>query len=367
MGALCAKDAKMTPDQLAAKARQDAANREINAREERDNALSKLLLLGAGESGKSTLFKQITSLYKTQEKDEEKQLLQNKKVVFQNIVTNAQALAEATETYGEPESEEAKDACANINNLEESAVITPEIAADIKTFWSDAGVQGCYDKRAQYQLNDSTAYFFEKLDEICQPGWLPSPDDYVRTRVRTTGIVEHKFEIDGNKFAMFDVGGQRNERKKWIHCFQDVTAVMFVAAISEYDQVLFEDYNTNRVQEALKLFADIVNSQWFRKTSFILFLNKEDLFIEKIKSVDITDSKCKELQAFDGDCRSYEETSEFMKQLFLSKQKIDLDDNANSKKVHAHFTCATDRKLVTKLFNDVKTIIVQGAMDDVTM
>ena len=52
-----------------------------------------------------------------------------------------------------------------------------------------------------------------------------------------TGIVEHKFEIDGNKFAMFDVGGQRNERKKWIHCFQDVTAVMFVAAISEYDQV----------------------------------------------------------------------------------------------------------------------------------
>jgi len=35
-----------------------------------------------------------------------------------------------------------------------------------------------------------------------------------------------------------DVGGQRNERKKWIHCFQDVTAVCFVVALSEYDQMV---------------------------------------------------------------------------------------------------------------------------------
>ena len=54
----------------------------------------------------------------------------------------------------------------------------------------------------------------------------------------TTGIVEHKFEIGGNLFKMFDVGGQRNERKKWIHCFENVTAVMFVVAISEFDQVI---------------------------------------------------------------------------------------------------------------------------------
>lgn len=40
---------------------------------------------------------------------------------------------------------------------------------------------------------------------------------------------------------MFDVGGQRSERKKWMHCFENVTAVVFLAAISEYDQVLVED------------------------------------------------------------------------------------------------------------------------------
>ena len=56
---------------------------------------------------------------------------------------------------------------------------------------------------------------------------------------------------------MYDVGGQRNERRKWIHCFEDVTAVIFVAAISEYDQKLFEDGATNRMVEALELFEEV--------------------------------------------------------------------------------------------------------------
>ncbi len=81
---------------------------------------------------------------------------------------------------------------------------------------------------------------------------------------------------------MFDVGGQRSERKKWIHCFENVTAVIFLAAISEYDQVLVEDESVNRLQEALTLFDSICNSKWFVQTSMILFLNKIDLFKDKL-------------------------------------------------------------------------------------
>ena len=49
-----------------------------------------------------------------------------------------------------------------------------------------------------------------------------------------------------SKFRLFDVGGQRSERKKWIHCFEDVTAIIFCVAMSEYDQVLHEDETTVR-------------------------------------------------------------------------------------------------------------------------
>jgi G-protein alpha subunit len=81
---------------------------------------------------------------------------------------------------------------------------------------------------------------------------------------------------------MFDVGGQRSERKKWIHCFENVTTILFLVAISEYDQLLFEDETVNRMQEALTLFDSICNSRWFVKTSIILFLNKIDRFKEKL-------------------------------------------------------------------------------------
>lgn len=70
---------------------------------------------------------------------------------------------------------------------------------------------------------------------------------------------------------MFDVGGQRSERKKWIHCFENVTAIIFLAAISEYDSTLVEDENVNRMMEALTLFDTICNSRWFQKTSIICF------------------------------------------------------------------------------------------------
>ena len=85
--------------------------------------------------------------------------------------------------------------------------------------------------------------------------------DILRCRAPTTGIVETDFEFENAKFKMFDVGGQRSERKKWIHCFENVTAVVFVASISEFDQSLYEDNDMNRMDEALNLFEEI----WYRK------------------------------------------------------------------------------------------------------
>lgn len=124
--------------------------------------------------------------------------------------------------------------------------------------------------------------YFDAIERIADPKFIPTNQDVLRSRVKTTGIIETTFHIDELVYRMFDVGGQRSERKKWIHCFENVTAIVFMVAVSEYDQVLVEDESVNRMQEALTLFDSICNSKWFVKTSIILFLNKIDLFKEKL-------------------------------------------------------------------------------------
>jgi hypothetical protein len=93
-----------------------------------------------------------------------------------------------------------------------------------------------------------------------------------------------EFNVRNLNYRVFDMGGQRSERKKWIHCFEDVTTILFIVAISEYDQALFEDESVNRMSEAFTLFDAICNSPWFTSTPMILFMNKSDLLQEKLKS-----------------------------------------------------------------------------------
>jgi len=178
-------------------------------------------------------------------------------------------------------------------------------------------------------------------------------------RVRTTGIVSTEFLVDDVKFQMFDVGGQRNERKKWIHCFENVTAVLFVAAISEYDQALFEDESVNRITEALTLFDEIINSRWFTRTSMILFLNKCDLFKEKIVK--------KPLGAVFIDYKgpnTYEDQANYMKELFESKNKSkDAGNPSTMKKIYTHITCAMDTSNVKVVFNAVADIIMRSNLE----
>ena len=104
--------------------------------------------------------------------------------------------------------------------------------------------------------------FLDRSMELGKPDYIPTEQDILRCRVLTSGIFETKFTVDKVQFHMFDVGGQREERRKWIQCFNDVTAIIFVAACSSYNMVLREDPNKNRVRESLELLGSIWNNRW---------------------------------------------------------------------------------------------------------
>ncbi|KAL6067157.1 hypothetical protein STEG23_015983, partial [Scotinomys teguina] len=282
-----------------------------------------------------------------------------------------------------------------------SAFENPYVDA-IKSLWNDPGIQECYDRRREYQLSDSTKYvdstetegnlasskcsvYLNDLDRVADPSYLPTQQDVLRVRVPTTGIIEYPFDLQSVIFRMVDVGGQRSERRKWIHCFENVTSIMFLVALSEYDQVLVESDNEvehrasyklaffhmfgkyiaelfsldadptelreqkNRMEESKALFRTIITYPWFQNSSVILFLNKKDLLEEKIMYSHLVDY----FPEYDGPQRDAQAAREFILKMF-----VDLNPDSD-KIIYSHFTCATDTENIRFVFAAVKDTILQ--------
>jgi len=311
-----------------------------------ESKVNKLLLLGTGASGKSTLFKQMITIYGKGFPENERKTYTN--IIFNNVLVSMRTLCKNSVKYHDIDPSLSESKTILEQEMKEDQPITLELAEHVKKLWADPGIQITYDHQNEFQLTDSAKFFFEKIDTLASPTYIPTEQDVLRSRAPTTGIVENEFVIDGNHFKMFDVGGQRNERKKWIHCFENVTAVIFVAAMSEYNQVLYEDETMNRLKESLNLFEEICNSKWFRKTSMILFLNKRDIFMDKIQKFPLSE----QFPEYTGG-NNFDEASEWIQQQFEEKNE-DQD-----KQIYTHITCATDTENVLAVFNAVKDIIIR--------
>lgn len=203
--------------------------------------------------------------------------------------------------------------------------------------------------------------FFERVHVVAAKDFIASEDDVLRIRVKTLGIVEEEFVMDGDtstKYVMYDLGGQQSERRKWIHCFEDVTAVLFVAAISEYDQVLYENAERNRLEESLDLFDEIANSRWFEHTAIILFLNKKDVFKTKIATTDIRQVQPDGTVLFDdyrGGC-DFAEGLKYILGLFIARNKNE------DRELFYHVTTATSSSNIRAVFVACKQVILRDSM-----
>nr|ANV21076.1 guanine nucleotide-binding protein Gt subunit alpha-1 [Geotria australis] len=323
---------------------------------EKDARTVKLLLLGAGESGKSTIVKQMKIIHQDGYSVEE--CMEFIAIIYSNTLQSILAIVRAMGTLSIDFGDSARmDDSRQLHNLADSideGTMPNELYLIIKRLWTDSGIQVCFDRASEYQLNDSASYYLNDIDRLVQPGYLPTEQDVLRSRVKTTGIIETQFSFKDLHFRMFDVGGQRSERKKWIHCFEGVTCIIFCAALSAYDMVLVEDDEVNRMHESLHLFNSICNHRYFNATSIVLFLNKKDLFEEKVKKAHL--SIC--FPEYDGS-NTYDDAGNYIKLQFL-----DLNMRKESKEIYSHMTCATDTKNVKFVFDAVTDIIIKENLKD---
>ncbi|CAH0551208.1 unnamed protein product [Brassicogethes aeneus] len=330
----------------------------------------RLLLLGAGESGKSTIIKQMQLIHVEKFSDEVRKERRND--IRHNLLDAIVSIITAISTLTPPILLEHSENTKSIdwilhNSARENFDFPQEFYDHVEILWKDKGIQTAFSRSNEYQLIDSAQYFLEKVQEVRKPEYLPSEQDILRCRILTKGIYELIFQVKKVKFQMIDVGGQRGERRKWFLCFNGVTAIIFVTACSSYDSVLREDPTKNRLVESLEIFRTVWNNKFLKNISVILFLNKQDIFKRKIMA-----GRSK-LEEFFEDYRYYQvppnsefanEYQEVVRAKFFIRnlfQKISFSSGkSKEQKYHCcypHFTCAIDTDNIKKVFEDCRDSI----------
>lgn len=380
----------------------EAIDRSLHVRNESQKKVVKMFLLGAGESGKSTVLKQMRLLHHHSFTDFERRqytdviwmdLIESmKKLIFnarklripldsdqpgspltayKRVIVNASGAdngsaansisekfvigyknvskREQTDLLGTGYVSDTTDTESNISYQDRKSYTNKEIAEAISQLWKhDDGVRRCFERANEFQLESSAAYYFDNVFKFSNPLYRCLDQDVIMGRIKTTGITENDFNIKNMTFRVLDAGGQRSERKKWIHCFQDIDAVLFVLAVSEYDQTLYEDERVNRMQESLMLFEALCNSRWFKNTPFILFLNKVDLLEEKLTRSPINQY----FKDYEGDPTLVNEVLDYFEGLLLKL-------NRTLKSIYVHRTCATDTKAMGFVLSAATDVVIQ--------
>ncbi|CAF4819022.1 unnamed protein product [Rotaria sp. Silwood1] len=351
--------------------KREQINKQINAKIKQDEKLYKatyrLLLLGAGESGKSTVVKQMKILHNPFTPQEKLDKIPD---IKRNIRDSLTSILRALDTINPPvrleHSENQARATYILTTAHQLDVDYPPAFFDhAEVLWRDGGVQECFQRSNEYQLIDSAKYFLDRVNEIKRSNYTPSDQDILRCRVLTSGIYETIFTVERVRFHMFDVGGQREERRKWIQCFNDVTAIIFVTACSGFNLMLIEDEKQNQLRESLELFKNIWNNRWLKTISVILFLNKQDLLEEKIKAGHRLEDTFPEFEHYVVSHIELEKSEPnepaevtrakyFIRDEFL---RISTAGGNNRHSCYPHFTCAVDTENIRRVFNDCRDII----------
>ena len=168
---------------------------------------------------------------------------------------------------------------------------------------------------------------------------------------------------------LVDVGGQRGERRKWIHCFEDVTSIIFIASLADYNLILVEDQSENRLKESIALFKTILETELIKQRSIILFLNKRDIFEEKIRHFDLKDN----FEDYEGKVRDKDEAKDFILNKFLERKRsvgINIDQLILfiyffRTIIYSHLTNAVDQDNVKFVFSAVKQIIFNNCIQHI--
>jgi GTPase SAR1 family protein len=307
----------------------------------------KILTLGAGECGKSTIWRQLKLVYCGGFDQEERQNM--KQVIRINLIADIKTLIDALKRSGQSVAGELSNAVDLVAGLQLSEdELLPDVAEQISQLWADPILKVIYQEANSIGLGDNAGFFLDNVGRIANPSYVPTEEDILKSRIRTTGIASLNFLIDNVKAELVDVGGQKSERARWQRCFQNVTFLMFVVSLSDFDQCMFEDEAVPRTKDSMDLFASIANSQIFAEKQIFLVLNKADLFKKKLAATPEKFSTA--YPGFTGNAGNPDEAIAHVKKSFVEKLTPGRSEAAW---VEAIPCCAMDPASIRELFQKI--------------
>jgi hypothetical protein len=138
-----------------------------------------------------------------------------REVIYGNILTAIRTLIKETRKrdyeFKNPRNNERAEKIMSIPEqqviMNALGVMNPELGQEIAELWNDTTIRDVYTRKHEFQLGDSTDYFMDNLARITNSEYTVTPQDALRSRVKTVGIVETDFTIENTKFKVVDVGG----------------------------------------------------------------------------------------------------------------------------------------------------------------
>ncbi|KAL5032165.1 hypothetical protein BDEG_20315 [Batrachochytrium dendrobatidis JEL423] len=341
------------------RAEQARVSREIDAmlaREKesilkRTNKEPKILLLGSGDSGKTTFMKQLKIIHGGGYSNSERASF--RPILHSNLCDSIHALILASEqlrispkdTVIEEVMIKLLDFCQTKDQL-----VTLEIAELMSQFFHDENIASILPLPAfsNIMIQDTAAYFLSNVKEFSKEEYLPTDQDILNLRLPTSQITATIFHINSFDFHIYDIGGQIKHRKQWTPYFDKVNQIIFFISLASYDQVLAEDPTINRMHDALDLFEKICNNPLLKHIPITLFLNKKDLFEKKLLK-----SKVKQQFPDYAKENTLKYASRYFEKKFLAQYNTKGLSEDDIKPIFTHITCCTDTQAMAFIISNV--------------
>jgi GTPase SAR1 family protein len=278
-----------------------------------------LLLCGAGESGKTTFVRQLKlrCIPGGISESDRRELIPT---IRGNLIETMQELLKWAEKHDLQLPDEYLESAQLVatTNPFGGDTFSVELIESLVTLWGEQTIQEAFEHKDETVIPDNMGYFFEKLETLTADDYLPSDDDILRARIRSIGIANVTFNLEGALIRIYDVGGQRNERAKWAQVMNETSGVIFCVSFADFDKPMFESLPEiePRIYDAFKVYEDVVHKDKFVDAPFFLLCNKFDAFTAKVRN---TDCFAKIFPEFQGDPHNEDECGKFLAQKFIEK------------------------------------------------